>query len=132
MKQIELDLDHVNFYCPVTGEQIVSSELCTPSPATAFIYLDEIGDFVEISEEFAEINEKIIEKENEDEDFFHFETFMKAIKKIKNLIVFSITTRGMACGPVSSTVHIGIDMNYCNEEVEDNKNDEHEDLDDEE
>jgi hypothetical protein len=126
MKKIDLDLDHVNFYCPVTGEQIISSELCTPSPATAFIYLDEIGDFVEISDEFTEINEKVIEKENEEEEFFHFESFMKAIKKIKNLIVFSITTRGMACGPASSTVHIGIDMNYCTDEDEDSENDEDE------
>ena len=51
---------------------------------------------------------------------------MKAIKKIKNLIVFSITTRGMACGPVSSTVHVGIDMNYCTDEDEDSENDEDE------
>ena len=80
----------------------------------------------EISDEFTEINEKVIEKENEEEEFFHFETFMKAIKKIKNLIVFSITTRGMACGPASSTVHVGIDMNYCTDEDEDSENDEDE------
>ena len=80
MKQIELELDHVNFYCPVTGEQIVSSELCTPSPATAFIYLDEIGDFVEINEEFAEINEKIIEKKTRSIDIAIMPFFLRFCK----------------------------------------------------
>ena len=110
MKQINLDLDHFYFYCPVTGEQIISSELCTPSPATAFIYLDEIGDFVEISDEFTEINEKVIEKENEEEEFFHFETFMKAIKNpalepvnfyLTFKLEFTCSTETMASSPTS-------------------------------
>ena len=44
------------------------------------------------------------------------ERFLAAIKDKPNLVVFAITTSGIARGPVSSTMHICIDMNYSEEE----------------
>lgn len=94
--------------------------MCSPSSAIAFISLDENGGFGKNFDEFTEINEKVIGKENE-EEFFHFETFMRGFKNIKNLIVFSNTTLGMACAPASSTVHVGFDMNNFNDKDEDSE-----------
>ena len=50
MPKITLNLDHGNFFCPVTGQQILSSEICDASPATAFIFLDETQKFIHISD----------------------------------------------------------------------------------
>ena len=54
---------------------------------------------------------KIMEKDSWD----RFERFSEAIKD-SHIVCFSITTYGMACGQVSSTVYIGINMNHCLEE----------------
>jgi hypothetical protein len=113
MQQVELDLAHDNFFCPVTGERILGPESFAPSPATAFVFTPESGEFETIQEGLAEIDRKVNTEEVMEEDpWGRFDRFCKELKGRPDIVVFSITTRGMACGPVSSTVHIGIDMNY--------------------
>jgi hypothetical protein len=108
MQQITLKLDHGNFYCPITGQNILSSENCEASPATIFIYLDEIGDFAHTSDDLAEVQDSL----DDDSDESELDQFLAAIKDTKNLVVFSITVNN---GPFSNAVHVGIDMNYCKE-----------------
>ena len=53
--------------------------------------------------------------EESDEPKTAFEMFLDGLNydlDYDNLICFSITTGGTACGPSSFTVHIGIDMTY--------------------
>ena len=84
-------------------------ENCEASPAATFIYLDEIGDFAHISDELAEVQDSL----DEDSDESELDQFLAAIKDTKNLVVFSLT----ACdGPFANAVHVGIDMNYYEEE----------------
>lgn len=117
MQQVQLYLEHDNFFCPVTGHPIVGPEHFEPSDATAFVYLDEVGDFEHIQDRFAKINEKVNTEEAMEEDpFEQFKRFCDALEDMPSIVVFSLTTMGMACGPVSSTVHIGIDMNYGSKE----------------
>lgn len=111
MQQITLKLDHGNFYCPISGQNILSSENCEASPATSFIYLDEIGDFAHTSDDLAEVQESL----DDDSDESELDPFLAAIKDTKNLVVFSITVNN---GPFSNAVHVGIDMNFCEEEEE--------------
>ena len=47
-----------------------------------------------------------------------FDTFLQAVNR-KSLVCFIITTWGMACGPVASTIRIGIDMNLVPDEMDD-------------
>lgn len=109
MQQITLKLDHGNFYCPISGQNIRSSGNCEASPATTFIYLDEIGDFAHTSDDLAKVQDSL----DDDSDESELDQFLAAIKDTKNLVVFSITVNN---GPFSSAVHVGIDMNYCEEE----------------
>jgi hypothetical protein len=119
MQQVELNLDHDYFFCPVTGDQIFGPEHFKPSPATVFVFTPESGEFETIHEELAKLDEKVnTEAVMEEDSWGRFERFCQALKGRSNIVVFSITTRGMACGPVSSTVHIGIDMNYQPDEDE--------------
>ena len=111
MQQITLKLDHGNFYCPITGQNILSSENCEASPATTCIYLDEIGDFAHTSDDLSEVQESL----DDDSDESELDQFLAAINDTKNLVVFSITVNN---GPFSNAVHVGIDMNYCEEEEE--------------
>lgn len=118
MHHIQLDLNHDNFYCPATGFHMLSEEHYKPSPATLFVYPEDAGEIEWYSRELekleATINTEEIVEECED-GLSNVERFLAAIKDKPNLVVFTITTSGMACGPVSSTVHLGIDMNYCEE-----------------
>ena len=52
---------------------------------------------------------------DDDSDESELDQFLAAIKDTKNLVVFSITVNN---GPFSNAVHVGIDMNYCEEEEE--------------
>ena len=112
MKQIELDLHHHDFFCPVTGEQIVGiSTPFEPSEATLFCYLDEISEFQYAEGWIEELYNNFLEQtDNDPADAFQL--LLEVIgNKTDNSVCFSITTSGMACGPMSSTVHFGIDMN---------------------
>jgi hypothetical protein len=121
MYHVQLELSHDNFYCPVTGFHMLSAEHYEPSPATLFVYPEDAGEFEWHSPELekleATINTEEIMDECED-GLSNVERFIAALKDMPNLVVFTITTSGMACGPVSSTVHICINMDYCEKEVE--------------
>ena len=108
MPKITLNLDHGNFFCPVTGQNILSSENCEASPATAFIFLDETQKFAHISDHLNDFQNVL----NDGTAVSGWGKFLASIKDNKNLVVFSIT----ACdGPSSDAVHVGIDMNFCEE-----------------
>ena len=106
MQQITFNLDHGNFFCPITAQNILSSENCEASPATSFIYLDEIGDFAHISDDLAEVQDSL----DDDSDESELDQFLAAVKDTKNLVVFSITVNN---GPFSNAIPVGIDMNHC-------------------
>ena len=114
MKQIELDLHHHDFFCPVTGEQIVGIQTpFEPSEATLFCFLDEIGEF-QYAEEWIENLYNTYMEETDNDHADAFDKLLHAIgMKYDNTVCFSITTGGMACGPMSSTVHFGIDFDYA-------------------
>lgn len=116
MQEVNLVLDHYDFFCPVTGEKILWQEDCKSSPATAFIYVDEAGEFSNITSEFLEIFEEKCDFEDEDEDdgLIPYERFLLEIKDKSNLVVFNI-----ADSESSIMVRVGIDMNYCGEEDDD-------------
>ena len=126
MQEVHLNLSHNNFFCPVTGEQICGDEVANPDVTSVrFIYLPEVGDFETIDPDLEviadQIREDLAAKEEADEDFCEefFDVFKEALKKDEaneSLVIYSISTSGIACGPVGQTVHIAIDMDY---EVED-------------
>ena len=112
MQRVELDLNHIDFFCPVTGHQIFGDELFEPSAATRFVYNASIGELVCGDDELQGIFDEACEAAAKtDHEEGSFELFLKAIDD-PALAVFSITTGGMACGPVWNTNVIGIDMNY--------------------
>ena len=121
MHHVQLDLSHDNFYCPATGFHMLSKDHYEPSPATLFVYPEDAGEFEWYSQELEELESTVNTEEIVDEcedGLSEVERFLLAIQDKLSLVVFTITTSGMACGPVSSTVHIGIDIDYCEEEDE--------------
>ena len=121
MHHVQLDLNHDNFYCPATGFHMLSAEHYEASSATLFVYHEDTGEFEWYSREFEKLEATINTEDVVDEcevELSNVERFLAAIKDKPNLVVFTITTSGIACGPVSSTVHICINMDYCKEEEE--------------
>ena len=121
MQTVELCLDHPFLFCPVTGMPIVDDEDVYSSPALAFIYLTEIEDFQYVHPELEKIYQQCEEEANdqdEESEVYAFDLFLEKIKDLENHVMFTITTSGMACGPVSSTIHYCFDMNYMHEEEE--------------
>lgn len=45
MEEVDFDIEFENFYCPVTGQQVLQPDDYFPSPALDFIYLDEFECF---------------------------------------------------------------------------------------
>lgn len=112
MQIVDLELSHDNFFCPVTGQAILRGEQeYNPSPATVFCYVDEVSDFEHITDEGMAIFDNLEIDEDEDYADDIFKKFAEAYSD-KNIVCFVITTSGIACGPASSTVRIGIQMNY--------------------
>ena len=122
MQIVDMDLDMgYSFFCPVTGKQIIGPEHFEASPATAFVFSADANDFDHLASELQPIWDAILDGEDEDDEDFdgdQFETFREKVKDMPNLVLFGLTSHGIACGPVSSTVFIAIDFAYTGEESE--------------
>ena len=117
MQIIKLDLSHNNFFCPVSGQQIVSKNSYQPSPAMAAMWHSEIVDLPEIyNSELEQAWVKYVEKVETDDDYLDVAEFIES-NSIGSLVCFEITTHGMACGPISSTVWYVIDMDHDADEA---------------
>jgi hypothetical protein len=108
MQQINLRLDHGNFFCAATGKQILGPETIKPSPATAFIFLDATSQFAHTSDYLREYQTPM----DNGAAFSNESQFHEAIKGMKTLVVFSVTVNN---GDFSPAVRVGIDMNYVEE-----------------
>jgi hypothetical protein len=113
MNSFDLDIDDdFNFFCPITGTQILGPDFFEPSDATVFTFSPEAGDFDSISEPYKSIWDEITEKHGEEE--FGDELWERFCKRLAeehpNLLLFGFTTHGIACGPVSNTIYVAIDF----------------------
>jgi hypothetical protein len=110
MQIIELELEHDVFYCPMTGEQIVSeNEYIGPSAATEFIITDAADEFEYATDEFKQIYDDARNKLEFPSMDEVFQAIIDSGKASTDILCFAITT---SCGPMSMTVYFGIDMNY--------------------
>ena len=116
MNLIELSVEQPwEFYCPKTGQLIMGEEEFFESPAMLFCYVGVASDF-EYVEDW--VQKMYDECEENDVEFDYFDRFLEKMGNISNVIIFEITFNGMACGPASDTIYIGIDMDYESEEKE--------------
>jgi hypothetical protein len=126
MQIIPLELSHSTFFCPVTGEQLLSEVDHHSSPATLFHYIDiEGGKLVDPKPEIEvlynkaleEISKGVYDKYKFKHDYsdeakaFDILVNVKLRDKI-NYVLFELNNSAIACRPVSNTLFIGIDMNY--------------------
>jgi hypothetical protein len=115
MQVVELDVAvDQRFYCPVTGQLILAPEEYTPSPATAFVLPPEAEDFDAMLPGLRKIWDKVRATPGEENamPWQLFESFCKELEQHTNLVLFNLTTHGMACGPVSDSVRLCIDFAY--------------------
>jgi len=124
MTHIEMDVDDdFEFFCPRTGTAILGPEHFEPSAATAFYFVPEAPDFQLLNDALVGKLKPLLDAEDQvdEEDISMtcdvFERFSRAVlTDHPNLVLFSFTSHGMACGPVSSTLHICIDFAHGCEE----------------
>jgi hypothetical protein len=112
MQIVKISTNNYNFFCPVTGEQIMSEDDYSPSNATVFALLQSCPESVtfatdELSKDFENYCSK-----NQSKDPEKFEVKWQFLQEHFNneVVCFAITHRGMACGPVSDTFYLGINM----------------------
>jgi len=83
------------------------------SPYVTFVYVDEVGEFDFIRDDLRERLDAAREQLNpsDDDDYVSdLEVLLKHTFLGRVPMVYEITTSGMACGPVSFTIHIGFDL----------------------
>lgn len=118
MQIVELSLDHYNFFCPATGIQIIGEDYpCNDdAPSLMGYWIDQALDLPyfnskELEEAWTEFcNDHAKKNHGLYPDLDDLENFLTGYPA-GSWVVFSITTCGIACGPVSMTVWFVIDMN---------------------
>lgn len=115
MQIVELELNHYNFYCPATGHLILSDGGDGTENAKSLkgLWVDEVFEEPTFKDEtFQKAWEEYYEKHLDEDTDFEFDILEKFLKETKNetWVCYKITTSGMACGPVSTTVWLVIDM----------------------
>ena len=104
----ELETSEVTaIFCPVCGQLIMGEDEGDKCKHVMFTYIDVVGEFLDVAPKYKEILEKI----EEDEDIRN--PFAKAVEQIKEpgVLFLSLTSSGIACGPVSSTACVAVDFN---------------------
>lgn len=111
MKIFEIDLSHETFYCPVTGMclQTDTEGFADEVPSVMGYWIGEV------------VEEPMIKDENLQEAWDMFlengssdslpAKFLSGYNN-PNWVVFELTTSGIACGPMSSTIWYVIDLNF--------------------
>jgi hypothetical protein len=114
MERVSIELNHYNFFCPVTGERILDSEQFNPSPAQVFCYLEGEGVFEYVNPSLYPILKEIGVDTDSEYIYADWETFEKLLLKLNgiNYVLFELTDRGIACGPVCMTTYHCIDWDY--------------------
>jgi len=117
MQIVSLDLNHFDFFCPVTGTRILGAgEGFIPSAAAKGSWYSEIIEEPEICDsKLRSLWDSYVEKQDQDDEFYDANEFFTAINE-PTWVAFEITTSGMACGPVSSTAWVVIDMDAAEAE----------------
>ena len=113
MQIIDLDLSHEDFFCAVTGRQIRSDEFYEPSPAMVFAIIDVVGEIEPLTDAMQNLLDEVTAQCEEPCDIE--EAFLQRVQDdpaSSSYVGFRITTCGMACGPVSTTALLVIDMEY--------------------
>ncbi len=112
MKEIEFKLEFENFYCPVTGIQVITPDDFQPSPAMVFAFLHPYRFFQHLRKD---LKEKFTE-EFEDEGK-HGELYLKLTEEVlKDEQNYLWITHGV---PPFGFVSFCFDMEYSNPEKED-------------
>ena len=110
MKTIEID-DPGTFYCPMTGEMLLSKHRNGESDALEFSYYWNNTDFISIKPEYEALYETC-EKEKEDNIYERrsaYEIFLDKLKDKDDFVLFSLTSWQ---GPYSFTIDYCINMAY--------------------
>lgn len=104
-------------YDPTTGGN--GDEYTEPNheniPTLIFSYLPEVGEFDFIRPELMEAIEskraELVAADPENEDLYDFDILTDHVENLGECpLIFEVVTSGMACGPVSSSVYIGLDL----------------------
>ncbi len=115
MNLFEIDIDEAfDFYCPITGAQILGPDFFHPSPATVFTFSPEAGDFESIEEPYRSVWNQVEEKYADSEwgsDLWN-RFCNRLLEEHPHILVFGFTTHGIACGPVSNKIYVAIDFAF--------------------
>lgn len=109
MKIFEIDLQQEKFYCPVTGQCLQAEEdfFADEVPSVMGYWIDGVVEEPEImNENLKEAWEEYIENGG---DVFELRNFFHDYEDA-SWVVFELTSYGIACGPVSSTIWYVIDL----------------------
>lgn len=116
-----LGIDPPALYCPRTGKLVFASgeDLVEPdSPYVTFIHHNECG-FLFLREDIRcrldEARQEIAaadpeEYESVDDVYEDLDTLLEHVSIGNVSLIYEIVSKSMACGPVTSTLHIGFDV----------------------
>ena len=104
--------DEMDFDCPVCDKKLVTEdegthELCEH---VLFVYLDAIGEFESSSSEIDALVEKIRKEKSDPDDGYYDGDIMEDLLEAlpENVTIHQMTGHGIACGPISFTMSVGI------------------------
>jgi hypothetical protein len=115
--RVELEFGRVleRFHCPLSGQRILYEEDFQPSPAMCGAWADfDISEPMHLTDKIRDAWEQF--SANGDDIWDKgIRGFLEELQS-DALVAFEITTSGMACGPVSSTVWMVFDMWWTEDE----------------
>ena len=117
MQIVKLELAHFNFFCPVTGERILSEDCIYDAKSVKGYWFDSSIDEPTITNRKLAAEWKRYLKKNKESDLYTYELLEEFLAEYPEpyWIVFSLSDSGMGCGGTfSANLWIVIDLNVKN------------------
>lgn len=125
--------DHDSLFCPICGTDTYESLSAqqTPCAHVAYVFFDDISEFDQVSPTISNLVDEITKEDMAQQELMQqimqkkismteytelahpvirLEQKIDALFPRNTFLHLGITTYGMACGPMSSTIHIGYDF----------------------
>lgn len=116
--------------CPITGraiapgqdadedyddDEFTDADPYEDTPTLLFLYVEDAGEFeylrAEVQEAIDAKRKQLTEEDPENDNLSDFEILSEHLDELGDCpLVFNLVTSGMACGPVSFGVYIGLDL----------------------
>ena len=110
MQVIKYERWDENLFCPVTGTAVFNETGEPQAPTVRGVWVaDVVDEPTSLHDDLQQTWERYVARPEVEEDGIDMDTFLGSVQE-EGWVAFRVTSNGFACGPVSQTIWVVLDL----------------------